>query len=351
MLSLAISLRGKAFGAACGILGASLLFTGCGKKHSEAARGQTLPTLTVRVQPVESLKRLATEDVVGTVRPKRSASLSAKVSGTVAQMLVSPGQSVKAGQLLVEIDAREIQSRLDQAQAVREQAQKDIERFTKLLAQNTVTKQEFDATQSRFRVAEAAAAEAQTMLGYTRVTAPFDGIVTAKRADVGDLAAPGKPLLEIEDPAAPRLEADLPETLLAKIKLGDKLAVHLSSAAVSLDATVSEISPAADPVSRTFRVKLDLPAAEGVRSGQFGRVAVPVAEVSAMRVPSSAVVLRGQMEITFVVESGKARMRLVKTGKHLGAEVEVVSGLRAGEQIVVEGADQLLDGQPLEVKR
>lgn len=351
MLPLVPRPRRKAILAACCFLSVGLLFTGCGKKHPEAAAERTLPTHTVRVQAVESLKRLATEDVVGTVRPKRSASLSAKVSGTIAQMLVSPGQAVKAGQLLVEIDAREIQLRLDQAQAVREQAQKDIERFTKLLAQNTVTKQEFDATQSRFRVAEAAAAEAQTMLGYTRVSAPFDGIVTAKRADVGDLAVPGRLLIELEDPSSPRLEADLPETLLAKTKLGDKLTVHLPSAAISLEATVSEIAPAADPVSRTFRVKLDLPAADGVRSGQFGRVAVPVAEVSAMRVPSLAVVVRGQMEIAFVVANGKASMRLVKTGKHLGAEEEVVSGLQAGDQIVVEGADQLLDGQPLEVKR
>ncbi len=351
MLPLGLSQLRATVVAACGILGVGLLITGCGRKQPGAAPEQPLATLPVRVRAVESLKRLATEEVVGTVRPKRSASLSPKVSGTIARMLVAPGQTVKAGQLLVEIDAHEIQSRLDQAQAVREQAQKDMDRFTKLLAQNTVTKQEFDATQSRFRVAEAAAAEAETMLGYTRVAAPFDGIVTAKRADVGDLAAPGKPLVELEDPSAPRLEADLPEALLGKIKLGDKLAVNLPSAAVSLDGTVSEISPAADPVSRTFRVKLDLPGSDGVRSGQFGRVAVPVAEVSAMRVPSSAVVVRGQMEIAYVVVDGRARMRLVKTGKHLGAEVEVVSGLRAGEEIVVEGADPLVDGQPLEVKR
>ena len=332
-------------------LSAAVLLSSCGKRPSEAAPEQKLPTATVRVQVVESLKRTATEEVVGTVRPKLSASLSAKVSGTIGQMLATPGQSVKAGQLLVEIDAREVQARLDQAQAVREQTGKDIERFKKLLAQNAVTQQEFDGVQSRFRVAEATVKEAEAMLGYTKVIAPFDGIVIAKRADVGDLAAPGKPLLELEDPTALRLEADVPEALLDRIKLNDKLGVLVPSASLSLEATVSEISPAADPVSRTSRVKLDLPAVQGLRSGQFGRVAVPVAEVIALRVPASAVVVRGQMEIGFVLVNQQAQLRLVKTGKHLGQEVEIVSGLNSGEELVVEGATQLLDGQPVEVKR
>ncbi|MCX6904343.1 MAG: efflux RND transporter periplasmic adaptor subunit [Verrucomicrobia bacterium] len=342
-----ITLLSIALGVGCAVF----LMSGCGRKPPEAAPEQKLPTASVRVQAVENLKRLATEEVVGTVRPRLSAALSAKISGTLAQMLVSPGQLVKTGQVLVEIDAREIQSRLDQAQAVREQAQRDLERFKKLLAQNAVTQQEFDGAQSRCRVADAAVAEAQTMLSYTRVTAPFDGLVTAKRADVGDLAAPGKPLIEMEDPTALRLEADVPEALLANLKLGDKLALHVPSARVSLDGLVSEISPAADPVSRTARVKLDLPGAQGLRSGQFGRVAVPVAEISAMRVPSTAVLVRGQMELAFVVVGGKAQMRFVKTGKHLGAEVEIVSGLRIGEPLVVEGAAQLLDGQPVEIKQ
>ena len=337
--------------ATCFGLSAAVLLSGCGKHHSETAPEQKLPTATVRVQIVESLKRIATEEVVGTVRPKLSASVAAKVSGTILQMLAAPGQSVKAGQLLVQIDAREIQARLDQAQALREQTQKDLDRFKKLLAENILAQQEFDATQSRFRVADATAREAEAMLGYTKVTAPFDGLITAKRADVGDLAAPGKPLLELEDPTALRLEADVPEALLDRIKLSDKLGVRVPSASLSLEATVSEISPAADPVSRTSRVKLDLLATPGLRSGQFGRVAVPVAEVSAIRAPASAIVVRGQMEIGFVVVNQHAELRLVKTGKHLGQEVEIVSGLNPGEQLVVDGATQLLDGQPLEVKR
>jgi RND family efflux transporter MFP subunit len=335
----------------CFALSVAVLLSGCGQHPSRTAPEQQLPTAVVRVQTVASLKRIATEEVVGTVRPRLSASLSAKVSGTIRQMLATPGQSVKAGQLLVEIDAREVQARLDQAAAVREQTGKDIERFKKLLAQGAVTQQEFDAVQSRFRVAEATVKEAESILGYTKVTAPFAGLITAKRADVGDLAVPGKPLLDLEDPTALRLEADVPETLLDRIKLNDQLGVRVSNASLSLEATVSEISPAADPVSRTSRIKLDLPATPGLRSGQFGRVAVPVAEVTALRVPLGAVVVRGQMEIGFVVVNQHAQLRLVKTGKHVGPEVEIVSGLNPGEPLVVEGAEQLLDGQPVEVKR
>ncbi len=110
------------------------------------------------------------------------------------------------------------------------------------------------------------------------------------------------------------------------------------------------MSPAADPNSRTYLVKLDLPGATGLRSGQFGRVAVPVGQVSAIRVPAAAVIQRGQMELVFVVANGHAQLRLVKTGNCVGDEVEVVSGLNSGEQIVTDGASALVDGQPVMVK-
>ncbi len=332
-------------------LAATLLIAGCGKKHPAPPAAHPLPVVSVRVQTVENLKRTATEEVVATVRPKLSASIASKVSGTIQRMFVAPGQSVKTGEPLAQLDAREIQARLDQAQAVREQAKKDVDRFTILLKQNALTQQEFDTAQSRFRVADAGVAEAQTMLGYTRIVAPFDGVVTVKRADVGDLATPGKPLLDLEDPTTLRLEADVPETLVDKIKLDQALRVSIPNVSANLQGTVREVAPIADPVSRTFRVKLDLPPTPGLRSGLFGRVAVPVTEVEAIRVPASAVVVRGQMEIAFVVVERRAQLRLVKTGKRLGPEVEIVAGLTAGEPLVVDGAPQLQDGQPVEVRR
>jgi RND family efflux transporter MFP subunit len=169
-------------------------------------------------------------------------------------------------------------------------------------------------------------------------------VVTRKLADVGDLAMPGKPLLEIEAPTSLRFEADLPEAILDRVKLGAKMPVRLAKV---VEGIVSEISPVADPVSRTFNVKLDLPPTEGLRTGQFGRVSVPVAEVKLLLVPQSAVLKRGQMELIFVAQQGTAALRLVKTGKVLEDRVEVLSGLEEGEQVIVSESAQLTDGQPV----
>lgn len=323
---------------------------GCGPNPPPGGKAAKGPAVPVRVQPVESLPRLATEDVVGTIRPKLRAVIEAKVSGRIEQMRVVPGQRVKAGELLVQLDAREIQARHDQAQALREEARREFKRREILLQDKLIAQAEFDAADAQLRVAEAAVQEAETLLGYIRVTAPFDGVITSKRADVGDLAAPGRPLVELEDPRTLRLEADVPEALMDRISLGDKLSVRVPAIDAQLEGTVSEIAPVADPNSRTFPVTLDLPPHVGLRSGQFGRLAVPVAEVRAIRVPTRAVIARGQMEIAFVVVDGKAQLRLVKTGKQLKTEVEIVSGLNPGETLVVEAGDQLTDGQPVQLQ-
>lgn len=330
------------------LLAAGSLLTGC-KPHGEKESVTATPRPAVQVKTAAIAKeaRLATEEVVGTVRSKQNAVIAAKVSGSLQRILVAPGQLVKAGDWLAQIDAREIQARLDQANAARELARKDVERLTKLLTDKAITQQEFDAVDSRLRVAEATVKEVDSLLSYTRITAPFDGVITRKLADAGDLAVPGKPLFELEDPAVLRLEADVPEAVIGRLKLGLSLPVRIASVETNLAGVVCEIAPTADPNSRTFLMKVDLPTVAGLRSGQFGRVEVPTAEISALRMPFSALVVRGQLEIVFVAANQKAQMRLVKTGKHLGSAVEIVSGLEPGERIVVEGAAQLTDGQPL----
>jgi RND family efflux transporter MFP subunit len=225
-----------------------------------------------------------------------------------------------------------------------------LRRARSLLDEAAISRAEFDAVQARQRVSEALVKEAETMLGYAQVTAPFAAVVTRKLADVGDLAAPGRPLVELEDPSALRLEADVPEALIGSVRLGDKLPVRGAAVGAGLEGVVSEIAPAADAASRTFVVKLDLPSATTMRSGQFARVAVPVGETSALRVATNAVVQRGQMELVFVETNRVAQLRLVKTGKRVGGEVELVSGVEAGERVVTEGVAQLRDGQPLEIR-
>jgi RND family efflux transporter MFP subunit len=328
-----------------------LALTACHKPAAPVPAGMpTLPPATVKVQTVGTGKHLGTEEVVGTVRSRTRIVIEAKVGGRIEAMPVALGQSVAKGDLLFQLDVREIQARLDQAVALRRQAERDLERFANLLKQEAVTQAEYDGVEARQRVAQASVIEAETLLSYAKVVSPANLVVARKFAETGDLASPGRPLLELEDPTALRLEAEVPEALIGRIKSAAKLAVSLASLAQPVEGTVAEVAPSADPGSRTFRVKLDLPAVPGVLAGQFARVSVPLDETQTLRVPAAAVVLRGQMEIVFVATNQAATLRLVKTGKRFGTEVELVSGVSAGEQVVVEGAATLCDGQPLQVQ-
>jgi len=326
----------------------AFVLAACGRREAPQM-AEALPAASVRAEAVQLATHPAREEVVGTVRAKLRAAIEAKVSARIESLLVAPGQPVRTGDVLAQLDAREIQAKLDQALAVREQAVRDLERARTLLAQKISTQAEFDAAQARERVAAGAAKEAETMLGYTKITAPFDGIVTRKLANVGDLAAPGRAIVEVEDPRALRFEADVPEALIANVKAGAAMPVRAGSGP-AMEALVAEMAPVADPASRTFLVKLDLPSAPGVRSGQFGRVLVPTGEVSSIRVPAAALVTRGQMEFVVVVAQQRAELRIVRTGKRTGGEIELLSGVSPGERIVVEGAAELRDGQPLVVK-
>jgi RND family efflux transporter MFP subunit len=329
---------------------AAVVSAGCGRGDVTAVNVDSLPPASVTTQKVENKERPATEEVVGTVRAKLRAAIEAKISGRIEKMTVVPGQNVAAGDLLVELDAREVQARVDEARAVYQQAEADWKRLAELWEQKVVSQAEYDTAKAKFGVAEASLLQAQTLRGYARVTAPFDGVITRKLADIGDLAAPGRPLLEMEDTRALRLEADVPEAVVDNLRIGDRMPVRVSAVETEFEGVVSEIAPAADPNSRTFLVKLDLPEAPGLRAGRFGRATMPVGKTSAPRVPAAAVIQRGQLELVFVARDGRAQLRLVKTGKHVGGEVEIVSGLEAGESVVTTGAALLRDGQPLSVR-
>ena len=326
---------------------AVLLASACHKSDESAQRKETAPAMAVQLMPATLEVHQATEDVVGTVRSKLSAVIEAKVSGRVLQYLAVPGQRVKSGDLLAELDVQEIRARLEQARAMLDQAQRDLGRQQNLIASKATSQQELDNAAARVKVTTAGLNEAETMLGYAKVTAPFDGVITRKLADVGDLAMPGKPLMEMEAPSNLRFETDLPESLLDRVKPAAQLPVTIPTLPNPLQATVSEISPVADPVSRTFLVKLDLPDDAGLRPGQFGRVAVPVAATQLLLVPRQSVLRRGQIEVVFVVRDGRATLRLVKTGKLVAGKTEILSGLEPGDPVVTSDASQLTDGQPV----
>lgn len=321
----------------------------CQEEHLPPS-AEALPTASVTTLTVSAEGSVGREEAVGTVRPRLRATLEAKVSGRITQLKKEPGDRVQKGEVVAILDVQEIRAKLAQAQAMFGQAKTELERYTKLLEKNAVTRQEFDAVQARYEVAKASVDEAESILAYARVTAPIDGVVTHKLANVGDLASPGRPIYEVADPGSLRLEAAVPEALSGFLGVGTVIPVRVASSTERLEGTVSEIAPAADPNSRTLLVKIDLPDVEGLRSGQFGRALVPTGRTEILRLPESAILRRGQLELVFVAESGHARLRLIKTGKRFNDRVEVVSGLEAGEVVVVEGADQLVDGQPIEVR-
>lgn len=324
-----------------------LLLAACSRHGTGTSQEIPLPVVSVKTAQAKTMPHATAEEAVGTVRSRKRATLEARVSGRVSAFNAVPGQAVKAGESLVTLDVQEIQARVAQAQAAQTQAAQDLVRQKSLLSSKATTRQEFDAAEARSKVADAAVTEAETMLAYASVTAPFDGVVTRKLAEAGDLAMPGKPLVEIESPGDVRFETDLPEGLIERIQQGMKLKVTIPRVAVAIEGTVSEIAPVADAVSRTFVVKLDLPSNPSLRPGQFGRVSVPLQETSVLFVPQSAVQQRGQLELVHVVKDGKAVLRLVKTGRHAGDQVEVLSGIEDGDQVVIQSAGELKDGQPV----
>jgi RND family efflux transporter MFP subunit len=331
------------------VFAASGMLAGCGKvEHERGAAAESLPSVPVQVQPAQVKTLAHVEEVVGTVRARQRAVVEAKVSGRVAELPVVLGGEVKEGQLLAKIDAAEYKARLEQAQAALQQAEQTWGRISGLFKADAATKSEYDAAESGLRAARAAVTEAQIMVEYAEVRAPFSGVVTRRLAEAGDFATPGKGLVEIETLGVLRLEANVPEGVGESLHPGSEIQVNVGG--MQLGGKVSEVSPAADPASRTFLVKVDLPQAKGIRSGQFGRLLIPIGESTALRVPSDALVVRGQLEMLLVMEDQHAKMRLVRSGKHVGNEVEILAGLEEKDQVVVSGASNLQDNQPVEVR-
>jgi RND family efflux transporter MFP subunit len=328
----------------------ALVAAACSSSHAPPT-DPPLPTVAVRVEPARIATRVVGEQVIGTVRARDSAEVSPTVMGKLTELRCALGTRVKAGDLIARLSVKELAARLDQAREAAAQAELELGRATRLKASGALPGADYDAVASRHRIALAGKAEAVAMVGYLEVRAPLSGVVTAKTANTGDMAMPGRPLCVIEDPSSLRFEATVPESLAGTFVQATEVAVRIDALDASILARVAEISPNADAASRTVLVKLTLPPDPRLRAGAFGRATVPAAEVPALTVPARAVVRRGQLEAVYVVAGGAARMRLVRTGASAGDRIELRSGVRDGEQVVSDGADALVDGQPVTVTR
>jgi len=302
-----------------------------------------------------SLRPLETE-VVGTVRAVREASIAPLLGGTVTEVRVGIGSIVREGEILVRLSAHDVEARFAQAAAVAAQASRERDRATALKERGALPLAQYEAALSQWDVARARQEEAATVAEWRVLRAPFSGVVTGKRVNVGDTALPGQRLLDLEGRGAFRFEARVAESRGRDLSVGDRLPVRLDEIAHELAGTVAEIQPAADDATRTRLVKLALPkpspaARETLRSGQFGRALLTTGSTFSVTVPAAAVERQGQVETVFVVEPpGVARLRLVRTGRERDGRVEIAGGLSGGEQVVLTSAGALVDGQQVRVQ-
>ena len=290
------------------------------------------------------------EQATGTVQAKNEALIASRILATIAAIAVRAGDRVSTGDVLVELDSRELTARLEQQQqavaaaaAAYTEAQANFDRIRPLAERGVASRAELDRAQAALRTAQAELArarrgadEAQAALSYSAISAPFSGRISERYADPGDTATPGTPLLKLYEPARLRLEADVRESLATTLRRGQTLNVHIDALDITLAAQVDEIAPTADPGSRSFRVKVLLPSAANLYPGMFGRLSIEHGERTQLRVPEASIARFGQLEfVRIATEQGVVR-RYVRTGDALPqGYVEVVSGLAAGERVVL----------------
>lgn len=302
--------------------------------------------------PVRGVTEPVIEQVPGTVRARNETVVSSRITATIRAVTVRAGDRVAAGDLLVQLDSRALQARVEQqresaaaAEARLAEVESRYQRVRSLLQRGVVAQAEMDRAEADLRSARAdlarareAIAEATTELSYASIRAPIDGRITDRFADPGDTAVPGAPLLRLYDPASLRLEADVRESLTSGLALGQGLNARVDALGREFRVTVDEIVPSAEPGTRTFRVKAALPPTEDLYPGMFGRLLIPTGERRRLYVPGEAVFRLGQLEFVRVAVDGHAVRRYVRTGSRTAdGQVEVLSGLQEGERVVVGG--------------
>jgi membrane fusion protein, multidrug efflux system len=377
--------------------------TSCEQKGKTPAETKP-PAINAKVEAVALSTVPDVYEAVGTVRSKMTSVLSSKIVGNIMKVHVREGDRVRIGQLLIEIDNEDAMAQMRKAQAGLQEGQKALEeaeegmraaesareaadankslaeqtfkRYQVLQERRSVSEQEFDEVRAKKKAAEAEADRANRIVqsmrakrgeisakidqakaeveraavyvAYGRINSPLRGLVTAKQAEVGALAVPGAPLLTIENDSQYRFEAGIEESQIGKIRRGDSVRIHLDVLSPKqLDCRVNEVVPTLDPASRTFMVKIDLP--QGIRpplrSGLYGRALFSIGQRQSILIPQTAILQRGQLIGVYAVDpSSIVRLRLIKIGLSHGDRVEVLSGLNAGERIIVEDVASVMEG-------
>ncbi|HEX6945488.1 MAG TPA: efflux RND transporter periplasmic adaptor subunit [Casimicrobiaceae bacterium] len=317
-------------------------------------RAGAAPLATVTVASAASSPAYVAEGLVEAVR---QSTIAAQVPARIVEMRVRAGDAVKAGQLLVRLDARTAndqvassQAQVAAAQAQLEGARRDYERNRRLYEKRYISQAAMEQAETQFKASEAQAKAsiaqagvASTQSTYTTLSAPYAGVVASVAAEVGDMASPGVPIVTLYDPAELRVVAQLPESFAPLVVPGKPVQVSVSGTAGEdrvIEATQVVVLPTANPATHTREVRIALPAnAKGLSPGMFARASFPLAAAGVPRiaVPASAVVRRPEFTAVYVVDAnGRAQLRQVRLGRTAGDSVEVASGLMPGERVALD---------------
>lgn len=353
------------------ILAAPLLLGGCSEKTGPGQAEVPRRTITGVETMAAALKTYPESiEATATIKAATIGAVSSKVMGTVTSVMVKEGKRVKKGQVLLTIDDSDMAQKaagaeaglkeagfgLESARRQAELAEATYQRYAKLFEANAISRQEFEnitlqrdsarlnlsGMEASVRRAKAGAEEARVYKGYARVVAPFAGVVSEKKIDVGSMAAPGTPLMIIEDDSRFVLEASLDGRFAGLVRPGMDLRASVDNKEYT--ARVTEVIPSIDPATRTFLIKASIKG-ENLRTGLYAKVTIPGAEKQALIVPAASIVAKGQLIGVYTVDKkGVVTYTLVRVAGAYGEEVEVISGLSEGDRVISKGVEAAFDG-------
>lgn len=327
-------------------LTAVLAVAACGGEPGELNPSST-PVDVAASTPVTS-RGLITAP--GTVVAEEEAQLATRASGRISRVYVDIGATVAAGDPLVALNSDEIDARIGSAEAAAELARQWYSRIAALEEDGAATAQELDDANARLEMAEAALRDVRAQRDYVILRAPFPGVITERRADPGDLAVPGVPLLKIIGSGGIKIEADLPADLAGQLRVGDRIGIHRPESAERFAAHITRLVPAVERASRRFRVEAhfdaDSTGLPAIPPGTFVRVELSERSATTRWIPADVVVSRGQLTGVFVVEGSELRLRWIRLGQRFGEAVEMLAGPDGEPLLVRDPAPTLVDGQP-----
>jgi RND family efflux transporter MFP subunit len=269
----------------------------------------------------------------------RQATVATQVSGRIVDVRVEAGQRIKAGDLLMRIDAREATENVAAANAQLAQAEANYQRTKNLFRQKFVSQAALDQAEMALKSARAQAAGAGAGASHAHVTAPLSGIVALRHAELGELAAPGRPLVTIFEPKGLRAIARIPQFKLREVQHARVARIEFPESRRWLDGTRIEILPTIDAQSHTATARVYLPEgdSQGLVPGMAARVHFIVGTAQKLTVPPAAILRRGEISAVYVVDAGLPRLRQVRLGEAVAdGEIEVLSGLAVGEMISLD---------------